>query len=466
MTEFGFDTFISPMTWRYASSEMKGLWSEENKRRTLRHIWVALAEVQCQAGLVSSAQLEDLKAHEDDINIPRALEIEASIHHDLMAEIKTYAEQCPEGGGVIHLGCTSMDVLDNMDALRIRDSLNLVTAKLRKLLGAFEGKIRANADLCCMAFTHIQSAEPTTVGYRLAQTAQDLLESLSSLEGLQVRGKGFKGAVGTAASFEALLQGTGMDYEEFEGRVMKLLGIGAFDAATQVYPRRQDLAVLQALSMLCCSISKFALDFRILQSSSVGEFNEFFSEKQVGSSAMPFKRNPINCEKVCSLCRLVRGYETSAWDNASLSILERTLDDSANRRVFLPEAFLAVDEILETMTRLVERMLINKETIARNFDRFGVFASTEKLLMELGRRGADRQSFHEVIRGESLKAWAAVQNGQPNPLMGLLSGNEKVLEYMSAEEIRSCLDASDYIGMAPRRALVIAGRIREAIAGQ
>ncbi|MDY4888764.1 MAG: adenylosuccinate lyase [Sphaerochaetaceae bacterium] len=463
MADFGFDTFLSPMTWRYGTPEMKNVWSEESKRKMLRKIWVALAEVQSEAGLVSQSQLDELSAHADDIDIERSLEIESAIHHDLMAEIRTYAEQCPQAGGVIHLGCTSMDIEDNMDALRLRDALDIVKAKLRRVLEVFSQRIRETSDIRCMAFTHIQSAEPTTVGYRLSQTAQDLLASLEGLQSIIIKGKGFKGAVGTGASFETLLEGSGWDFDRFESAVMDRLGIPAFDVATQVYTRRQDVEVLQSLSLLCCSIHKFALDFRILQGSSVGEVNEFFSEKQVGSSAMPFKRNPINSEKICSLCRLVRSYELDAWDNASLCILERTLDDSANRRVCLPEAFIAVDEILETMIRLVGRMIVNRGPIERNFDKFGVFAASERLLMKLGMLGGDRQLFHEVIREESLKAWEAVKEGRTNPLSDLLASNAEIAEFMSPSEVRACLDAGEYVGIAPKRAILVADQIDSAL---
>lgn len=463
MAQFGFDTFLSPMTWRYGSPQMKSIWSEKGKRLALRRIWVAVAEVQSEAGLVTQEQLEDLKAHEKCIDIDRSMEIEREIHHDLMAEIRAYAEQCRTGGGIIHLGCTSMDIEDNMDALRLKDAVSLVRCRLGKLLKAMEVRIRETSGIRCMAFTHLQSAEPTTAGYRLAQTAQDLVASLKQLDGLVIKGKGFKGAVGTGASFCELLDGTSWTFRAFEDKVMERLGLDAFEAATQVYTRRQDLEVLQALGLLCAIIHKFALDFRILQASSVGEANEYFAPGQVGSSAMPFKRNPINCEKICSLCRLVRSYELDAWDNAALNILERTLDDSANRRVFLPEAFLATDEILIAMTKVIEGMTLNRDVIERNFEVFGVFAATERLLMRLVRRGADRQKLHEVIREESLKAWSAVQRGEGNPLSALLASNPEIGGFMTPEEVMESLDASSYVGIAPERAIEIADRIAAVI---
>ena len=453
--DFGFDTFISPLTWRYGSSEMKALWSEEHKRLLLRKVWIALATAQNKAGLVSDAQLADLQAHAEDINIERALEIEAVIHHDLMAEIKTYAEQCKTGGGIIHLGATSMDVLDNADALRLKQSVELILKKTKELRASLAEKARKYKDVPCMAFTHIQSAEVTTVGYRLALVVQDLDECIRELEALEIKGKGMKGAVGTRASYKCLLEGTGMTAEQLDKAVMDELGLVAFDGATQVYPRTQDLRIMHSLDSLSCALAKFALDFRMLQSSAIGEWSEPFGKSQVGSSAMPFKRNPINCEKVDSLCRYIHSLVPNAWDNASLSILERTLDDSANRRLFLPQAFLSMDEVLTTAKKVVDGMNVHEATIRRNLESFGVFAATERLLMELGRRGADRQQMHEVIREQSLKAWADVQEGKANPLVGLLSSEASVLKYMSKDEVIAILDASDYYGDASAMAMKI-----------
>ena len=453
--DFGFDTFISPLTWRYGSPEMKEIWSERNKRLLLRRVWVALAAAQNKAGLVSDAQLADLRAHAGDVDIRRALEIESEIKHDLMAEIKTYAEQCTVGGGIIHLGATSMDVLDNADALRLREAVALIIGKTKALRNTFAEQAMKYKDGPCMAFTHIQSAEVTTVGYRLALVVQDLDADIRELEGLEIRGKGMKGAVGTRASYRCLLEGSGMTAGQMDKAVMDELGLVAFDGATQVYPRSQDLRIMHVLDSLSCTLAKFALDFRMLQSTAIGEWSEPFGKSQVGSSAMPFKRNPINCEKMDSLCRYVHSLVPNAWDNASLSILERTLDDSANRRLFLPQAFLALDEVLMTAQKVVSGMNVHIAAIRRNLDSYGVFAATERLLMELGRRGADRQQMHEVIREQSLKAWADVQEGKSNPLKELLAADKSILKYMGSDEVARCLDASDYYGDAPQMVLTI-----------
>ena len=416
--EYSHDTFISPLTWRYGSEEMKSIFSERHKRMLLRRVWIALARAESKAGIVTAEQVAELEAHKDDIDIDRASEIESEIHHDLMAEIKTYAEQCPKAGGIIHLGATSMDALDNADAVRYKEALSLIAERLDSLIEVFIDRAEALRDIPTMAFTHIQPAEITTIGYRLSQTLQDLADDAEDLARVrsQVRGKGMKGAVGTAASYTVLLEGTGLSAKDLEDMVMDELGIKAFDAATQVYTRKQDLRIISALSSIAATLHRFSLDMRILQSPPIGEVSEPFGKKQVGSSAMPFKRNPINNEKICSLARIVESAYQAAWNNSSLMILERTLDDSANRRIFMPEAFIALDEMLMTARRIVSGMNIHGSATERLMGSYGIFAATERLLMELGRRGADRQQMHEIIREESLAAWAEVQAGRANPL--------------------------------------------------
>ena len=328
------DTYISPYTWRYGSDAMRRIWSEVNKRLLWRRIWVALARAQAEAGLVRPEQVADLEAHREDVDWERAQEIERDLRHDLMAEVRAYAEQCPVGGGIIHLGATSMDVEDNADALRLGDALALVRERLRAVLGALAERIEAEADTLTMAYTHLQPAEPTTLGYRLSQYAQDFLLDLDALEGAAagVRGKGFKGAVGTSASYQHLLEERGVPPRALEERAMAQLGLLAYRVTSQTYPRKMDYQVLSVLAGIAQSAHKFALDLRLLQSPLFGELAEPFGRHQVGSSAMPFKRNPVASETICSLARAVAGLPRIAWDNAALSALERTLDDSANRR--------------------------------------------------------------------------------------------------------------------------------------
>lgn len=460
---FSHEDYLSPFTWRYGSPEMRRLWSEAHKRRLWRRIWVAMAEVQHEAGLVTAEQVADLRAHQDDVDLARAHEIEREIHHDLMAEVRTYAEQCPIGGGIIHLGATSMDVEDNADALRIREALDLILECLREVILAFVEQVERWADVPTMAFTHLQPAEPTTIGYRLAQYAQDLWHDWLALRQVRadVRGKGFKGAVGTAASYAQLFQGTNMTPAEFERRVMAALDLEPVSIATQTYPRKQEYQVLSALAGLGQSLYKFAFDLRVLQSPPIGEWAEPFGARQVGSSAMPFKRNPINAENMDSLARLLAALPRVAWDNAAHSLLERTLDDSANRRSILPEAFLIADELLRRAGRIIRGLRVDRETAARLLDAYGAFAATERLLMEAVKRGGDRQELHEVIREHSLAAWAEVRQGRPNSLVERLCGDPRITRYATPEQVRAWLDAADYVGDAPARARDFARMLQE-----
>ena len=459
--EYDHRSYISPLTWRYGSDEMKLIFSEEHKRKLLRRVWIALAKAEMKAGIVTEEQVKELEAHKDDIDIDRATEIENTIHHDLMAEIRTYAEQCPKAGGIIHLGATSMDALDNADAVRFKEAMDVIIKRLDDLIDAAALKAREYRNTPTMAFTHIQPAEITTIGYRIAQTLQDLWEDREEAVHLhdRLRGKGMKGAVGTAASYSVLLKGTGVSAEELERMVMDELGIKAFDAATQTYTRKQDLRIIALLSSVAATLHRFSLDLRILQSPPIGEFSEPFGKKQVGSSAMPFKRNPINSEKICSRARIVESQYQAAWMNASTSILERTLDDSANRRIFIPEAFIALDEMLITELKIMKGMNIHSTATERLMSDYGIFAATERLLMELGRRGADRQEMHEVIREESLAAWQSVQEGRGNPLKENLAADSRIREYLSASEIESLLDARDYTGDAALRTDMVLERI-------
>jgi adenylosuccinate lyase len=443
---------------------MRRLWSEKHKRLLWREIWLALAETQAEFGLVRIDQVEDLRAHRDEIDIPHALKIEAGIQHDLMAELKVYAEQCPVGGGILHLGATSMDIVDNADVLRMRQSLDLLLESLRDLIVLFIDQIERWADTPLMAFTHLQPAEPSTLGYRLAQYAQDLFmdwEELRNVSSL-TRGKGFKGAVGNAAAYAELV---GVErLVDFEARLSSRLDLPFYSLTTQVYPRKQDYRVMGALAGLGGSLYRFAFDLRILQSPPIGELSEPFGDKQVGSSAMPFKRNPINAEKIDSLARYLAQMPRLAWDNAAHSLLERTLDDSANRRTMLPESFLITDELLNVAKRIMRGLQVNQAALAKNLAIYGPFAATERVLMALSRAGADWQSMHERLRQHALTAWDAVQEGQPNPLTESISSDAAFLSYLSEPEIQELMDASGHLGDAPERARLFAMTLREELA--
>ncbi len=465
---FTHETFLSPFTWRYGSEEMRRVWSEENRRKLMRRVWVALARVQAEAGLVRPEQVADLEAHQDDVDLRRAAEIERRVRHDVVAELRTFAEQASLGGPILHLGATSADITDNADALRLRQALEILLRRLAELLLALAGQIEARAEQPCLAWTHLQPAEPTTLGYRLALYAQDLLADYQDLLSLlrNLRGKGLKGAVGTSAAFAQLLEGSPLTAEALEKRFMALLGLEAFPVTGQTYPRRQDYRVLYALASLGALLYKFAFDLRFLQSPSIGEWSEPFAAEQVGSSAMPFKRNPIQAEKIDSLARLLSVLPHVAWDNAAHSLLERTLDDSANRREILPLAFLAADELLLTATSLVREMRFDDAAIAANLARYGTFAATERLLIELVKAGADRQEMHERLRRHSLVAWEAIRAGQPNPLPQRILDDPEIRRYLPEKRLHVLLDISGHLGLAPQRAREMARKVAGLVCGK
>ena len=460
-----FDTYQSPFSWRYGSEEMRHNFSEENKYKLWRQIWVALARTQHKAGLVSKKELEDLEKHQDNIDISEILENEKETRHDVVAAIKEFAGKAKVGGGKIHLGATSMDIVDNTDAIRMKQGLEIIEKQIKNLLFLFSEKIEKHADHVCMGYTHLQPAEPTTVGYRLAFYAQDLLLDYQFLQFVKthLKGKGMKGAVGTAASYKAILKKTKTSPFDLEKGVMNHIGIDASTIATQVYTRKYDYLTLSLLNSISSTLAKFAGDLRILQSPSIGEWSEPFGKKQVGSSAMPFKKNPINSEKICSLARYVATLPAVALENATLSYLERTLDDSANKRIIVPEAFLATDEILRTAEHIVPGLVINDKKIAYNLSQYAPFSATEAILMESVTRGASRQEMHETLRNISMVAWADVQEGKSNPMSHLLKTNKDIRKYLSEKEIEKLLDIRHHIGTAPDRTKILIKEIRSVL---
>jgi adenylosuccinate lyase len=378
-----------------------------------------------------------------------------------MAELTAFAEQAPSAGGILHLGATSTDIEDNAEAIRIRESLRLVLEQLQRLLTQFATQIDRWADLPILAFTHIQPAEPSTLGYRLAFYAQDLLADWEALSSLTIRGKGFKGAVGTAASYAQLI---GIEnLPDFEQKLSRALDLPFYPVTNQVYPRKQDYQVLTSLAGLGASLHKFAFDLRLLQSPVIGELSEPFGKHQVGSSAMPFKRNPIQAEKIDSLARWLAQAPRTAWDNAALSLLERTLDDSANRRILLPEAFLIADELLNVTDRLVANLQVNQVAIEKNLKTYAPFAAIEPVLMDLAKSGADRQKMHARLREHALKAWDIVQRGEENPLAVLVANDQLLLGFIHPDRIREIFASDAHVGFAPDRAREMAQTILQAV---
>lgn len=451
--------YESPFSWRYGSEEMRKIFSEENKYKIWRKVWVELARAQHKLGLISKEELADLEKHQDEIDIERIWEIEKDTRHDVVAAIREFAEKAKVGGGKIHLGATSMDVVDNAETIRISEALGIIENKVITLLDSFGEKIEKYAQFSCMGYTHLQPAEPTTLGYRFAFYAQDLLMDLELLQFVKknLKSKGIRGAVGTSASFVKLLDEKRA--EEMEIGVLGKLGIEAFEITSQTSPRKIDFWVASLLSSVAQSLNKFAFDLRIMQSPGFGEWQEPFGKNQVGSSAMPFKKNPIKAEQICSLARLVVSLSRTAWDNAANMLLERTLDDSANRRVAIPEMFLALDEMLTSAENIVDGLTINDKRITKNLSNYWPFSAQEELIIEVVKKGADRQKMHEVLREISMKAWEAIESGEPNPMEDLLTSNTEIRKYLTSAEIDQLLDVKHHIGNAKEKALTLAKKI-------
>jgi len=454
-----FENYKSPFSWRYGSDQMRKLFSEANRRKTWRRVWVALAKAQSKFGLVSSKELSDIIKHQNDIDIEKAHKIESEIKHDLMAEVKTYASQAKIGGGKIHLGATSQDIEDNTDAIIFKEALSLIENNLRSLLKAWSVKIDQNKNLVCMAYTHLQPAEPTTLGYRFSLYAQDLLIDLELLNYIngQIKGKGTKGAVGNYASYVSLLD---TKAEKMEEEVLNDLGIKAFEVTGQVYPRKLDFLILCLLSSIAQSLYKFAFDLRILQSAQFGEIAEPFAKKQVGSSAMPFKRNPQNSERICSLARYIVGLSRTAWDNAANSLLERTLDDSAAKRIIIPDSFLATDEILKLAIYIVSDLVVNRNNIEKNLKSYGPFSALESILLKSVKNGASRQGMHELLREHSMKVYEQMARTGENNLFQNLKKDKSILKYLSKDEIENLTDYKKHIGLSEKKSNLVISNIK------
>ncbi|HEX7542874.1 MAG TPA: adenylosuccinate lyase [Patescibacteria group bacterium] len=462
MKDFDFSTYLSPLTWRYGSDDMRKIFSEKHKYELWRKIWIALAEAQYQAGLVSSEELADLKKQEKNIDIEKIFELEHDTKHDVVAAIREFADKTKVGGRKIHLGATSMDIVDNADMIRIQEALKIVEKKVVVILNLLANKIEEYSNFPCLGYTHLQPAEPTTVGYRLAFYAQDLLTAYEFIQFAKktIKGKGIKGAVGTAASYQELLKNKTMTVDQLELKVMKSLGIESVLISSQVYPRLYDFIVLNSLSMVTSALAKFAGDLRILQSPLYGEWFEPFGQKQVGSSAMPFKKNPISSENICSLARFVAQLPQVAIENASLSYLERTLDDSANKRIIIAEAFLTTDQILITAEKIISGLIINKERISFNLNQYASFAASESIILEAVKNGANRQEMHEVLRNISMIAWADIQKGKENPMIKLLATDKLISRYLNKNQLEKLMLVETHIGNAPERAKKLVKMIR------
>jgi adenylosuccinate lyase len=421
------DEYENPLVSRYASREMSRLFSPQHKHGTWRRLWVALAEAEAELGLpITKPQLDQLRAHVDDIDFAAAGRYERQLRHDVMAHVHAYGDQCPEARPIIHLGATSCFVTDNADLIVLRDALELVCTKLAGVidaLGTFAARYR---DLPTLGFTHLQPAQPTTVGRRACLWAYDLALDLVELEHrlVSLRARSTKGTTGTQASFLKLFAGDHAKVRKLERLVAQKMGFDATYAVTgQTYPRKVDAQVVDALVGVAASAHKAATDLRILAHRK--EMEEPFEEDQIGSSAMPYKRNPMRCERICGLARFVMSLQSSPTATTATQWLERTLDDSANRRLVIPQAFLATDAILILYQYVVQGLTVYPEVIARQLREEVPFMAAENILMAAVAAGGDRQDLHERIRRHSQAASAQVkQHGQPNDLLQRLADDK------------------------------------------
>ncbi len=421
------DEYENPLVSRYASREMSRLFSPQHKHGTWRRLWVALAEAEAELGLpITKPQLDEMRAHVDAVDFVAAARYERQLRHDVMAHVHTYGDQCPEARPIIHLGATSCYVTDNGDLLVLRDALELVCMKLAGVidsLGAFAARYR---DLPTLGFTHLQPAQPTTVGRRACLWAYDLALDLSELEHrlASLRARSTKGTTGTQASFLKLFDGDHAKVRQLERLVAQKMGFDATYTVTgQTYPRKVDAQVLDALAGVASSAHKATTDLRILAHRK--EMEEPFEEDQIGSSAMPYKRNPMRCERICGLARFVMSLQSSPTATAATQWLERTLDDSANRRLVIPQAFLATDAILILYQNIAHGLVVYPEVIAHHLREEVPFMAAENILMAAVAAGGDRQDLHERIRRHSQAAAAEVkENGKPNDLLERLTADE------------------------------------------
>ena len=408
----------NPLYERYASHQMTRIFSARNRFGTWRRLWVALAKCQSQLGLqITAAQISDLEGAEHEIDLDRVAEIEASTRHDVVAHLRHFAELAGSAGGILHLGATSAFITDNTDVLLTREALQLVHRRLASVLRHLADFADRTKAIPALAYTHFQPAQLTTVGKRACLWLQDFLEDFHEIEHRlnRLRCRGAKGTTGTQASFLTLFEGDGDKVRQLDRALAAHLGFDAFPVTGQTYPRKQDSQVLHALSGVAESCHKMGTDLRLLQG--IGELSEPFDADQVGSSAMAYKRNPVRAERLCGLSRRLITDAMNGPFNASTQWLERSLDDSSNRRLVIPDAFLFADAILTLAAHLASGLQVREAVITARVDRELPFMATETLLMEATRRGGDRQELHERLRRYSLAALAEVELGGENPLI-------------------------------------------------
>ena len=447
-----YDKYLSPLSERYASEEMQYIFSPDKKFRTWRRLWIALAETEKELGLpVTQEQIDELKEHQDDINYEVARQREKEVRHDVMSHVYAYGVQCPKAKGIIHLGATSCYVGDNTDLIVMSEALRLVKKKLVNViagLAKFADEYKAQPTL---AFTHFQPAQPTTVGKRATLWMMELKLDLEDLDYLigSMRLLGSKGTTGTQASFLELFEGDHEKCRRLDQRIAEKMGFeGCYPVSGQTYSRKVDSRVLNVLAGIAQSAHKFSNDIRLLQH--LKEIEEPFEKSQIGSSAMAYKRNPMRSERIASLANYVMADAMNPMLTASTQWFERTLDDSANKRISIPEGFLAVDGILDLYLNVVDGLVVYPKVIEKRLMSELPFMATENIMMDAVKAGGDRQELHERIRSLSMEAGRNVKvNGQDNNLLELIAADPAF--GLSLDDLKAAMDPSRYTGRATQQ---------------
>jgi adenylosuccinate lyase len=439
------EIYENPLISRYASREMATLWGDQRKFSTWRRLWVALAEAEAELGLpITTEQITELRAHVDDIDFEAANNYERKLRHDVMAHVHAYGDVCPAARPIIHLGATSCYVTDNTDLILIRESLQIVAGRLAGVIIALADFAKKYRDLPTLSFTHLQPAQPTTVGRRACLWAYDLVLDLIEVEHriASLKARSVKGTTGTQASFLELFDGDHDKVRKLERLVAKKIGFDStYDITSQTYSRKIDAQVLDTLSGVAASSHKAATDLRILANRK--EVEEPFEKSQIGSSAMAYKRNPMRCERICSLARFAMNLPANATQTHATQWMERTLDDSANRRLVIPQAFLAIDAILILYQNVACGLVVYPQVIAKHLREELPFMATENILMAAVAAGGDRQTLHERIRQHSQAAAAVVkEQGGENDLIARLKADQA----FAAADIDSAIDPANLVG--------------------
>ncbi len=446
------DCYQSPFSTRYASKEMQFLFSEDHKFRTWRRLWIALARAEQAEGLpITDEQIAQLEAHKDDINYEDAVRREKECRHDVMSHVYAYGLQCPDAKGIIHLGATSCYVGDNTDILIMKDGLELIRHKLLSVMALLADFARKYKDLPALAYTHLQPAQLTTVGKRatlwLNELYIDYEELVHRMDSLALLGS--KGTTGTQASFVELFEGDDAKINAVEQRIAKELGFEkVVPVSGQTYSRKVDAFVAATLSGIAQTAMKFATDLRILQN--FKEMEEPFEKSQIGSSAMPYKRNPMRSERICAIARYVLIDALNPAVTAGTQWFERTLDDSANKRIAMAEAFLGVDSILNIMLSVCDGLVVYPKVVRARVMNELPFMATENIMMDAVKRGGDRQALHEKLRVYSQEAARLVkEEGQPNTLIDMICADPDF--GVTKEEVEKILDPINFVGRAPKQ---------------